>query len=243
MKRIFPLVAAIGALLAFGSISAQAVTPVASTGPATNIAQTSATLNGYLDPSTISAYYFVYGTSTGYGQQTAPQPAPAGSGVTLVQANVSGLSAGTNYHFQLIVIVGVPPYSQSLGGGDQTFKTASNNGGGGGGGGPGSSNGSLRLVGRTLSVKKGKVSVSLWCLSSQACRGSFAITASGQRCVGGKSVSLAAGAAKTIKAKVSGACRTLLANASKHRVAGRLTGTVSTGQHAPSSKVTLVRRT
>ncbi len=241
MKRIFPLVAAIGALLAFGASSAQAVTPVASTGPATNIAQTSATLNGYLDPSTISAYYFVYGTSTGYGQQTAPQPAPAGSGVTLVQANVSGLSAGTNYHFQLIVIVGAPPYSQSLGGGDQTFKTASNSGGGGGG--PGSSNGSLRLVGRTLSVKKGKVSVSLWCLSSQTCRGSFAITASGQSCVGGKSVSLAAGAAKAIKAKVSGACRTLLANASKHRVAGRLTGTVSTGQHAPSTKVTLVRRT
>jgi hypothetical protein len=234
VKRIFGVSAVVAALFAVGSISAVAATPVASTGAAINVTKTSATLTGYVDPTTITAYYFVYGTGTSYGQQTAPQPAPSGSGVTLVQANVSGLTANTPYHFQLEVVVGAPPYASTLGGGDQTFQTTSNSGGGGGSG-----SGSLRLVGKKLSVHNGKASISLWCLSSSACRGTLAISASGKGCVSGKFFSIAAQNAKTIKARVSKACRTLLRDSSKHRIGARLTATPSTGQATLSKKVTL----
>lgn len=224
--------------LILASVSAQAAPPTVSTGAAINVTKTSATLTGYLDPSTITAYYFEYGTSTGYSQQTLPQPAPAGTGVMLVQADVSGLAANTTYHFQLVVVVGAPPYAQTFGGGDQSFRTASSTGGGGG---PTPSGGTLRLVGRTLSVHRGKVSVSLWCASSRACQGSLWITAGRRSCVSGRGFALGAGAAKTLKATVSGACRARLRKAAKHRAGGRLTAILSSGQPTLSSAVTLVR--
>ncbi len=142
--------------------------------------------------------------------------APSGTGLTQVQANVSGLSPGTKYHFALFLLIGAGSGSTILNGGDQTFTTSTTNGGGSG---PGSSaNGSLRLLSKTLTVKKGKVTIPLLCNSSKSCTGRLSITSSGKTCLRGKAFSVAAGNPKTLRPKVRAACRKLLARARRHRV-------------------------
>jgi hypothetical protein len=243
VKRIFSALAAVAAcgtlLLVLVPPPAGAATLTVTTGPATRITQTTATLNGYLNPpSAATSYYFAYGTTSRYGQQTALQPAPAGISLTQVQANITGLSAGTTYHFELVAVIGVPPYVGALGGGDQTFTTASSSGGHG----HGSGKGTLKLVGRTLQVSRGKATVALWCFSSNPCRGKVSISGSHRGCVNGKAFALKAAAVKPLNAKLSRACRRLLRKASKHRLAGNLRATLSTGQPNLSRKVTLVPR-
>jgi hypothetical protein len=64
---------------------------------------TQAILSGFVNPKgAVTTYHFEYGTSTGYGQNTAPQD--AGSGVTAVQATASltNLVPGTLYHWRLV---------------------------------------------------------------------------------------------------------------------------------------------
>ncbi len=243
MKRIFGTLAAIAAcsplLLASPPATADAATLIATTGPATSITQVSATLNGYLNPpSAVTAYYFVYGTTSSYGQQTASVPAPPGISLTQVQANITGLSPGTTYHFELVAVIGGVPYVGRFNGGDQTFTTASTSGVRGHG--PGK--GTLKLVGRTLQVSKGKATIALWCLSSVACRGKLTIAGSHRGCVSRKPFALNAAVVQPLKAKISGACRRLLRKSSKHELFGKLTATLLTGQPSLSSKVTLVPR-
>jgi hypothetical protein len=87
------------------TVTAAAVRGV-DTKPATNIARTSATLNGTLDPDGESTdYYFEYGPTTSYGQQI---PAPPGvnvgsaSGVIPVTQDIVGLLPETTYHFRIV---------------------------------------------------------------------------------------------------------------------------------------------
>ena len=57
------------------------VRPAAVTGSASNVAATTATLNGTVDPSgRPTAWYFEYGTSTGYGKKTSARDAGSGNG-------------------------------------------------------------------------------------------------------------------------------------------------------------------
>lgn len=77
--------------------------PVVSTGSATAIGETEATLNGTVNPSEQeTSYFFEYGTTTAYGQKTTE--ASAGSGTSPVEksAAVSGLMPSTTYHFRFI---------------------------------------------------------------------------------------------------------------------------------------------
>jgi phosphodiesterase/alkaline phosphatase D-like protein len=79
------------------------VPPDATTGSASAITASSATLNGTVDPNgRATAFSFEYGTSTSYGTKTpsksvgtatTPQPAAAG---------ISGLQAGRTYHFRIV---------------------------------------------------------------------------------------------------------------------------------------------
>ena len=74
--------------------------PAAVTGNATNVAATSATLNGTVDPSgRPTIWYFDYGTSTGYGKKTAAKDAGSGTGPSAVSAGVTGLTTGRTYHY------------------------------------------------------------------------------------------------------------------------------------------------
>jgi hypothetical protein len=97
--------------------------PLASTGPAQNVTQNTATLTGSLNPlGQRTTYYFQYGTSTGYGANLPAGPVYAGSGESEVPeiAGASGLIPATTYHYRLVVhSAGGTTY-----GADQTFTTA-----------------------------------------------------------------------------------------------------------------------
>ena len=77
--------------------------PLVTTGAASGIGFTTATLSGTVNPQdTQTSTYFQYGTTTGYGSQTAAQSLFGGSGATPVGASVSGLSPGTLHHYRIV---------------------------------------------------------------------------------------------------------------------------------------------
>jgi len=76
--------------------------PVVATNPPTNIASSSATLNGTVDPHGLTtSVYFQYGPTTSYGHTTASQ-SKTGDAYQNVSANITGLTAGTTYHFRIV---------------------------------------------------------------------------------------------------------------------------------------------
>jgi len=96
--------------------------PTVTTGNASSVGQSSATLNGTVNPNGQSTtYHFEYGTTTGYGTSTASTSAGSGNSASAASANVSGLTAGTTYHFRLVAT----SVAGTSFGGDQTFTTAS----------------------------------------------------------------------------------------------------------------------
>jgi phosphodiesterase/alkaline phosphatase D-like protein len=76
--------------------------PTVITGTAQGVASTSATLTGQLDPlGRSTSWYFEYGTTTRYGSRSSTR-SENGTGIRGVSAAVSGLQAGTTYHFRLV---------------------------------------------------------------------------------------------------------------------------------------------
>jgi hypothetical protein len=79
--------------------------PEVSTAPPAEVAQSTATLSGVVNPNdgALSGCTFEYGTSAGYGQSVPclSLPAPAG-GAQLVSASIAGLSPNTAYHYRLL---------------------------------------------------------------------------------------------------------------------------------------------
>jgi hypothetical protein len=72
------------------------------TGSATAVNATEATLNGTVNPESLSSqYYFEYGTTKSYGSKTAE--VSAGSGIANVAASkvISSLTPGMTYHFRV----------------------------------------------------------------------------------------------------------------------------------------------
>jgi hypothetical protein len=93
--------------------------PLVITDPATLITSHSARLNGTVDPHGFSTtVYFQYGRTISYGSRT-PNQTKTGNNYQNVFANISGLSAGTTYHFR---IVGTNTAGTRYGG-DRTFTT------------------------------------------------------------------------------------------------------------------------
>jgi hypothetical protein len=91
-------ISAVGAGTAFASGS-----PSVETKPATNIAESSATLNGAVNPNgTETKYYFEYGTTTKYGKKTAE--ASAGSGTASLEESkaITGLVIDTAYDLRIV---------------------------------------------------------------------------------------------------------------------------------------------
>jgi hypothetical protein len=98
--------------------------PTVETKQATAVKQSSATLNATVNPQggLVSDCRFNYGTSTSYESSIACTTLPgSASNPVTVSANVSGLSANTTYHFQ---IVATNPTGTSEGA-DEVFTTAS----------------------------------------------------------------------------------------------------------------------
>ena len=100
--------------------------PVVVTAAASSPTQTSATLNGTVNPNggTVSDCHFEYGTSTSYGSSIPCSSLPgSGESPVAVSAALGGLSANTTYHFRAVATNAGGP---SLPGADQTFTTPPN---------------------------------------------------------------------------------------------------------------------
>ena len=94
--------------------------PSVSTGGASSITQSAATISGTVNPNGRSTtYYFQYGTTTSYGSTTASQRAGSGASTVNVSASLSGLTAGAAYHYRLYTNSG----SGIAYGYDRTFTT------------------------------------------------------------------------------------------------------------------------
>jgi hypothetical protein len=96
--------------------------PGATTGAATGIGTTTATLNGTVDPnSRDTTFYFEYGTSTSYGTKTAVKSAGSAASAQNEAVGVSKLAAGKTYHFRIVATSDAGTTT----GADATFTTSS----------------------------------------------------------------------------------------------------------------------
>ena len=91
--------------------------PIVTTNPATNVATSSAKLNGSVDPHGLTTrVYFQYGPN--YGHST-PMQSQTGNTFRNINADINGLSRHTTYHFRIVA-------TNSVGtryGSDRTFTT------------------------------------------------------------------------------------------------------------------------
>jgi hypothetical protein len=94
--------------------------PAALTGPASAVAERSATLGGNVTPKGApTSYRFEWGTTSAYGASSPETGAGSGTAAAAAAATIEGLSPGTTYHYRIVA-------SNSGGvtaGGDQTFTT------------------------------------------------------------------------------------------------------------------------
>ena len=98
-----------------------ALAPTASTGGATNIGISTATITGTVNPNgSATSYRFDYGTTSGYGLSTAVGDAGSGTAGVAVSATLSGLRANTTYHYRVVALRGG---SVAATGVDQTLTT------------------------------------------------------------------------------------------------------------------------
>ena len=97
--------------------------PTVMTAPAASVGQTSAQLNGQLNPNGSSTNYsFQWGTSTAYAGNTSAQLDQQRIGVLALSANITGPSPpSTTYHYRLVG----SSFNGTTYGADQTFTTAS----------------------------------------------------------------------------------------------------------------------
>ncbi|MGO9900895.1 MAG: fibronectin type III domain-containing protein [Solirubrobacteraceae bacterium] len=121
MRRLLKVLAALCALAAFDASAALAASsPAVATGSATELTNTSAALNGTVNPNGSSTSYdFEYGLTTAYGFSTASHSAGSGTKAKSISLTISGLIPGTIYHYRLDAL---NEGGGSLGA-DRSFKT------------------------------------------------------------------------------------------------------------------------
>jgi plastocyanin len=105
-----------------GTITVTNGKPTVTTGAATPVTEHEATLKGTVNPNgKATKYFFKWGTTGSYGQETSMQSAGEGTAGVPVSATLKGLASGTTYHFRLIA----ENEKGSAEGADETFTTTS----------------------------------------------------------------------------------------------------------------------
>jgi hypothetical protein len=126
---------------ATGPSSAQPTPPAVVTGSPSQVRETSAVLNGTVDPKgQATNYYFQYGTTSAYGLQSSPASAGSGSGNVAVHSTITGLTTGTTYHYRLVA----QSATGTSTGADQTVT-------------PGQAQSQVRFIGRMGFVSPGRI--------------------------------------------------------------------------------------
>ncbi len=92
-----------GLILATAALAAGS--PVVTSAAATSLTNTTATLNGTVNPNGLDAQYaFQYGPTILYGLETAVTDAGSGTSDVNVTADLTALQPGTTYHYRIIAI-------------------------------------------------------------------------------------------------------------------------------------------
>ncbi len=105
LKGMFPLAATTAVLATVAAVALAAGPPSVTTDHATNQGNSSATLNGTVNPNgQATQYAFQWGPTSGYGHETTLTSAGAGSSQLSESAAVTGLNPGTTYHYRTIAI-------------------------------------------------------------------------------------------------------------------------------------------
>jgi hypothetical protein len=110
----------IGSLAGLIGLATAASPPVVTTGTVQGITSNSATVKGTVNPNGQSTTWAIqYGTTAAYGLQTSAKSAGSGSTEQNVSENLTGLRAGTTYHYRVIATNA----SGTTVGADRTFTT------------------------------------------------------------------------------------------------------------------------
>ncbi|MFZ0040910.1 MAG: hypothetical protein WAK93_06375 [Solirubrobacteraceae bacterium] len=122
MKRMWCLLAAV---LVVGAsvtgVALAATSPTVSTGGATSVSNTTAVLNGHVNPNGAATnYLFSYGLTTAYGANSAAGTTGSGTTSVAVGKKITGLAPGTVYHYR----ISASSSAGAAAGKDRTFKTA-----------------------------------------------------------------------------------------------------------------------
>jgi hypothetical protein len=108
------------ALVAPAGASAASTKPAVTTGGVADVAISTVTLKGSIDPNgAATTYFFQLGTTSLYGAQTATGSAGAGSKRVAITGAVTGLAPATTYHYRLVA----RNRNGLVKGADRTFKT------------------------------------------------------------------------------------------------------------------------
>jgi len=104
MTRHLAALLAVASIAVIGAGAAAAATaPSATTGPVNSVGPTTATVTGTVNPNgTATSWQFEYGTTTGYGSVTPSANAGSGTSSVPVSFALTGLKAGTTYHYRLV---------------------------------------------------------------------------------------------------------------------------------------------
>ncbi|MFZ0088878.1 MAG: fibronectin type III domain-containing protein [Solirubrobacteraceae bacterium] len=121
MKRALTLAAvAVAVAVSITGVAAAAASPTVVTGAAIGVHDTSAVLNGRVDPNgQPTEYVFSYGPTVAYGLTTVVHSAGRGVKVVAVARTIAGLTPGTLYHYRITAVNG----SGTGTGADRTFST------------------------------------------------------------------------------------------------------------------------
>jgi hypothetical protein len=93
--------------MAVAAVALAASAPTVTTGPVTAVGPTTATVAGTVNPNGAATTWHVdYGTSTGYGSSTPSVSVGSGTSATAVSADLTGLKAGTTYHYRFVATNG-----------------------------------------------------------------------------------------------------------------------------------------
>jgi hypothetical protein len=98
--QVLVLSVVVGASIASAALAA--TSPSASTGGATKVTNTTARLNGTINPNGRATQYdFVIGPTTAYGVTTSVRTVKAGTKAVAISRTITGLTPGTVYHYRL----------------------------------------------------------------------------------------------------------------------------------------------